>query len=319
MRGEIRALEEALGALVGAVEQAAVDPFGVEQEDERAAHPGILEHGPARVEDESGHAGRQARRELAFDDAAVLGGREAIALDPAGGVVLGPHVDLAGLEGFEQRGGVAEILDADLIEIETPARDREVARPPVGVAAIGDGAPGVDLGDDVGSAADRRLQRGALEGLGVDLVPRQDRHEREDERDLAIAGRSEGEADAAGADFLRLRHLAVVRAVIGPALLLQDGVTEEHVLGRDRGAVGKAGLGAQVEGDGAAVLGDLDAFRDQPVERERLIAAARHQALVYVVANIPGGHAPEDECIEAVEGAERPQHQPAAFGAAGLT
>ena len=140
--------------------------------------------------------------ELALDDAPVLDGGEVVALDPAAGIVLGPHVDLAGLEGLEQRGGVAEVLDADLVEVEAAARDGEVARPPVGVAAIGDGAPGVDLGDDVGPAADRRLQRRALEGLGVDLVARQDRHEREDERDLAVAGGREREAHAARADLL---------------------------------------------------------------------------------------------------------------------
>ena len=67
--------------------------------------------------------------ELALDDAPVRDRREAIALDPAAGIVLGPHVDLAGLEGLEQRGGIAEILDADLIEVETPARDRRGRAP----------------------------------------------------------------------------------------------------------------------------------------------------------------------------------------------
>ena len=38
VRGELRALEEALRALVDAVEQVAVDPLGVEQQDEGAAH-----------------------------------------------------------------------------------------------------------------------------------------------------------------------------------------------------------------------------------------------------------------------------------------
>ena len=117
-----------------------------------------------------------------------------------------------------------------------------------------------------------------------------------------------------GADLLGLGDLAVVRAVIGPALLLQQRMAEEDVLGRDRRAVGEARLRAQMEGDGAAVLRHLDAFRDQAVEREGLVAAARQQALVDVVAQVARGHALDDEGVEAVEGAERAQHQPAAFG-----
>ena len=147
-----------------------------------------VEHRPARIEDERRHARGQARVELALDDAPVGHGGKVVALDPAARIVLGPHVDLAGLEGLEQGGGVAEVLDADLVEIEAPARDGEVARPPVGVAAIGEGAPGIDARDDVGSAAERRLQRRALEGLGVELVARQDRHQPQDQRDLAVAG-----------------------------------------------------------------------------------------------------------------------------------
>ena len=73
-----------------------------------------------------------------------------------------------------------------------------------------------------------------------------------------------------------------------------------------------------MEGDGAAVLRNLDAFRNQSVECERLVAAARHQALVHVLANVTGGHAPDDESIEAVEGAERTQHEPAALRGGGI-
>ena len=131
VRGEHGALEEALRALVAAVEQAAVDPGAVEQQQEGAAHARVLEDRPARVEHERGHAGRQARLELALDDAAVGGRGKAIAFEPAAGIVLGADVDLAGLEGFEQRGGIAEMLDADLLEIEAAARHAEVACPPV--------------------------------------------------------------------------------------------------------------------------------------------------------------------------------------------
>jgi hypothetical protein len=149
-------------------------------------------------------------------------------------------------------------------------------------------------------------------------VARQDRHEPEDEWDLAVTGRREGEAHAARTDLGGVDDLAVVRAVIGPALLLQNCVTEKHVLGRDRLAVGEARFGAQVESDGAAVLRKLDAFGDQPVERERLVAAARHQALVDVLANVAGRHPPDDESVEAIEGAQGAQHEPITLGCSGI-
>jgi hypothetical protein len=145
-------------------------------------------------------------------------------------------------------------------------------------------------------------------------VAGKDGKEGENEGDLAVAGGVEGEAHAALADLLGLRHLGVVRAVIGPALVPEQGLAEEHILGRDRRAVGEAGLGIEVEGDGAAIFGQLDAFRDQAVERERLVAAARHQALEHVLAHVAGGNALVGEGVEAVEGALCAQHEASALG-----
>ena len=48
----------------------------------------------------------------------------------------------------------------------------------------------------------------------------------------------------------------------------------------------------EMEGDGAAVLGHLHGLGDQAVERERLVEAARHQALVDVVAQVAGRRRP---------------------------
>src|SRR5262249_50882921 len=45
MRGELRALEVALRARIDAVKQAAIDPFGVEEMDEGAAHARVGENG----------------------------------------------------------------------------------------------------------------------------------------------------------------------------------------------------------------------------------------------------------------------------------
>jgi len=58
-----------------------------------------------------------------------------------------------------------EVFDADFFEVEPAAHHRQVARPPIGIAAVGDGAAGIDALDAVGPAADRRLERGSLEGF----------------------------------------------------------------------------------------------------------------------------------------------------------
>src|SRR5205085_10221409 len=115
VRRQLRALEEALRALVDPVEQAAVDPFGIEQEDEGASDAIILKDGSTGVEDERGHAGGQARVELTRDDPAGRRREGFVALDPAARLVLGPHGDLAGLEGLAQGGGITEVFEADLV------------------------------------------------------------------------------------------------------------------------------------------------------------------------------------------------------------
>ena len=145
-RGQIGALEEALRALVDAGEQAAVDPFDVEQQDRRRARTRASANIGRRVLNTS--AGMpEGRRdvELALDDAPVAHGGEVVAVDPAARIVLRPHVDLAGLEGLEQRRGVAEVVEADLVEVEAPARSPAGrGAHQFGIATIGDGAAGVD-------------------------------------------------------------------------------------------------------------------------------------------------------------------------------
>ena len=89
---------------------------------------------------------------------------------------------------------------------------------------------------------------------------------------------------------------------------------------RHRLAVGKARGGIERESDVAARRVGLDRAGEQPVERERLVVAARHQALDDVAADTccSGAMPFDDERIEAVEGAEHALHQAAALRRAGL-
>src|SRR5262249_58827397 len=97
VRGQLRALEVALCARKDAAKQAAIDPLGVEEINKGAAHTGVGKDGPARVEDEGWHAGRQLGVELALDDASVRYGGEGVALNPAPRVVPRGPVNLTTL------------------------------------------------------------------------------------------------------------------------------------------------------------------------------------------------------------------------------
>ncbi len=140
------------------------------------------------------------------------------------------------------------------------------------------------------------------------------RHQAEDERQLAVVAAGEVEAHGALAHRLGLVHLGVVAAQVGAAFVAQELPREDHVFGRNRRAVGEARGRVEVERDVAAPGVRLDRARHQPVQRERLIVAARHQALDHEAADRRHRDALDDQGTEAVEGAEDAHHQAPALG-----
>ena len=103
--------------------------------------------------------------------------------------------------------------------------------------------------------------------------------------------------------------------MVGPAVIAQQLPREHHVVGGDgtgRRKMPRAGLSAKVTKLRAASV-STD-FGQQAIQRERLVIAARHQALDHVAADIRRREPFDDQRIEAVEGAENALHQPAAFG-----
>src|SRR5690606_31809338 len=155
----------------------------------------IREHRPAGIEHETRHAGGKPRLELALENASVCDGLEAVALCPAAGIVLRAHVDDAGLEGFEQARRVAVEVDLDLVEIVATAIDRKILAPVVGISPEHEATSCVNPLDHIRATTDGRLEARALETLGRHVMLRQDRHEAQDQGDLAIATLLEGEAD----------------------------------------------------------------------------------------------------------------------------
>jgi hypothetical protein len=63
----------------------------------------------------------------------------------------------------------------------------QIAAPIIGVALKHDALASAHLSDFVRTRTDRRPKRRLVEMLGVDMLLRQDRHDRQNERQLAVA------------------------------------------------------------------------------------------------------------------------------------
>ena len=229
---------------------------------------------------------------------------------PAQRFVLDPKVVEAALERLELAVGLAIEVESDFVEVPHPAICRQIAAPVIGIAGQRDAGPRLDGGDAIGAGPDRSGHRGFLECRGIDRVPRQDWHQAEDQRQLAVTGAAEVEPNRERIGRLGLRDLGIILPVIRAALVAQQLPRKQDVVRRDRLAIGEARFGVEVEGDIAARVVGLDAFRQQAIERESFVIAARHQALDHKAPDLLNGEAANDQGIEAVEGSEDPPDQP---------
>jgi hypothetical protein len=89
--------------------------------------------------------------------ATVAQGRAVVTDGVTGGGKLAVVIIGAAAQHLACHVGVAEVLDAEVIEVVQAAADRQVLAPPVGIALEGDAAPGVDLADLVRAAAQWRF------------------------------------------------------------------------------------------------------------------------------------------------------------------
>ena len=101
-----------------------------------------------------------ALRKLLEHHALFLDRREIVGRRPVLGAVLGAPVDMVGLERFDRDRRVAEIFEAQLVEIVAADIDVEILAPIVLHPLVDDGAAGDELLDPVGAVAERRLERG---------------------------------------------------------------------------------------------------------------------------------------------------------------
>ena len=132
-------------------------------------------------------------------------------------------------------------------------------------------------------------------------MPRQDRHQAEDQRQFAVVGAGEIETHAAFAERFGAFHLDVVRAVKRPTVIAQQAPRKDHVVRSDRRAVGKACGRIDLETHPAARRVGFHRARQQRIERERFVVTAREQALIDIAAQIDRRQSLHDEGIETVE------------------
>ena len=222
MGGEIAAVEIAGGALVEIEEIGVVDPFEIEQMQDRLAHADIGEDRPARVEHQAVHALGQAVGEFFLDHAPLRQRRKIVSRLPAARIGLHAQVVEAFLERLEMRVAVAVIVEADGIEIPQAAVDRQIAPPIIRIAREADAFARLDRTDAIGTAAEQRRECRLLEFVGIDRVLGQHRHQADDQRQFAVVGAGKIEAHRALSRRHRLDHLGVVGAEVRPAAVAQQ-------------------------------------------------------------------------------------------------
>ena len=154
---------------------------------------------------------------------------------------------------------------------------------------------------------------------GVGMGARQHRHHRQDQRQLAVVGAGEIETHGQVVGRVGAADQGVGGALRRQALGLQQVEGEEDVGGDDLRAVGEMRRRIEMEDDPVARVVGLDRLGDEAVKREGLVGRTRHQRLVDVADQALRRRQSLDVIgIEAVEGAEIGEREPAALGGVGV-
>ena len=305
--------EVAGAAGVGAMEQAPVGPFEVEQQGDRLAHANVLKIRLAQIEDEALHALGVLVGDLFLDDATFTQRRAVIAGGPVLGAELQVEIQLAGLECFQGDAGVAVVIHYHPIEVVETLAYRQLGRPVIANPLKANRATGAHLANAVGAAAQRWFQSIAGEiPLGPEMF-RQHRQLAQDHRQFAVVAVVEVEGHAALGVGHHLFHIGVIGLIERGALFYQGVEGEYHVGRGDRLAVMKARLGAQMEAHPGIVRRLFDTFGQQTIFGKGLVHRLYGESVIDQ-AELLGRRAPADEAVEGIEAAKPRQPQGAALG-----
>ncbi len=294
---KIATVEIACGALVKIKEIIVVDPFEIKQLKDRLAHANVREDRTPCVEHQTLHAFGQAVGEPFFDNSAFAQRRKIVCGLPASGVCFHAQIIKAFFECLEMCVAVAIIVEAYGLEIPQAAVDWQIAPPVIWVALECDRFARPHRADGVGAAAEKRLKAGVFKGRSINRVFCQNRHQANDERQFAIVGAGKVEAHRALADDLRFHNFGVISSVIRPPFVAQQFPGKDDIIRRHHFAIGKPRRLINCKGDKAARCVSRHAFREQSVEGERLVIAARKQALDHITADICCGQTFHNERV----------------------
>src|SRR5487761_2003787 len=245
-----------------------VDPFEIEQQRQRLAYADVGKHRPSRVEDEVFGRLRRSGLDSVADHLAAAGSRKIISVVPAQRFGLDTEVVKAALEGLEPAVGLAIEVEPDLVEIPQAPVDREVASPIVGVARQRHARAGVHGADTVWPGTDRSRHRGLLESRDIDGMPRQYRHQAEDQWQFAIRGAAKIEPHGERVEGFGLCDFGIILAMVGTPFVTQQGPREQNVLGSDLLPIGKTRLRVEAERDITPGVVGLHAFGQKSVQCE---------------------------------------------------
>ncbi|MND67427.1 hypothetical protein D3C80_588420 [compost metagenome] len=252
---EIGIGKKALLADVHVAHHLPVAPLEVPQHHQRLAHVTVLEHGLLQIEHKTLGRLRRLCGEVGFLQATIAQGRAFVADGVSGGGKFPVVVKGAAAQHLARHVGIAEVLDAEMIEVVQATADRQILAPPIGVALEGDAAPRIDLADCIGTAAQRRFIAAATGEIAA-LPPVFGKHRQgcDIQGQGAIFVVLEIKADGQWRFHFDAFDVGELGSVAQAALGHQQVEGVAHVLGGNRFAIGKTRLGVEVKAQGQAVL-----------------------------------------------------------------
>ncbi|MNO86434.1 hypothetical protein D3C76_778300 [compost metagenome] len=198
--------------------------------------------------------------------------RAVVAEGVGGGGKLAVIVVTAALEHLPGHLGIAEVLDAQTVEVVAATADRQVFGPPVRLAFEGDAAAVVDPPDAVRAAAHRLGKAGSVgEVAVVPVVLGQHWQGRQVQGQGAAVARLEVEAHMAGIFDGDPGNVGELGAVLQAALAHQQVEGKAHIFGTYRLAIGEGGTRVDFETQPGIVRPALHAPGDQAIDAVRLV------------------------------------------------
>ena len=231
------------------------------------------------VEEEALRAGRRFVGQIGPHNLALLQGRKIIGGGPVARGIFLAEIDDAGFQSFQSRVTVAEILEADLIEIIAALVDGQILRPVIGAALIGHIFAGLEGFYFVGAGAqgwlERRFREVHLRVIGFG----KDRQFGDGQRQVAGALALEAVAHLSLAQHLAGFDIADGDLDALVAFSRQQPETVADILGGERRAIGECRFRAQGEGDALPVGGKIGGLGGEAIHRVGLVVGPRHQAV----------------------------------------